>query len=86
MIEIYFTKNFLKQSKLLPRDLQIEVSEKVESFKDKSNHNSLNVHKLHGRFKEKYSFYINYKIRVVFMWINKNEVALLVVGDHDLYK
>ena len=50
MIEIYFTKNFLKQSKLLPRDLQIEVSEKVESFKDKNNHNSLNVHKLHGRF------------------------------------
>ena len=28
----------------------------------------------------------NYKIRIVFRYTSKNEVVLLDVGDHDLYK
>lgn len=85
-MEIAYKATFVKQLKKLDEDLQNEVLEKIDLFKDINNHNILNVHKLHGKFKEKYSFYVNYKIRVVFMWISKNEVALLVVGDHDLYK
>jgi len=86
MLKIIHAPVFIKQFNKLDKDLQIEVSEKVESFRNEDNHRILNVHKLHGKFKEKYSFYVNYKIRVVFMWVSKNEVALLVVGDHDLYK
>lgn len=85
-MEIAYKATFVKQLNKLDDDLQNEVLEKIDLFKDVKNHKTLNVHKLHGKFKEKYSFYVNYKIRVVFMWISKNEVALLVVGDHDLYK
>lgn len=86
MIEIYFTKFFLKQIKLFEKNLQDEVSEKIELFKNKNNHKLLKVHKLHGRLKNRYSFYINYKIRIVFIWKNKEEAVFLVVGDHDIYK
>ena len=72
MIEVYFTKSFLKQIKLLENDLQEEVSEKVELFKNKNNHILLKVHKLNGKYKEYYSFSVNYKIRIVFIW-SKND-------------
>jgi mRNA-degrading endonuclease RelE of RelBE toxin-antitoxin system len=85
-MKILFKPTFIKQFSKLSKDLQEEVLEKIELFKNKDNHNLLKVHKLHGRLKDKYSFYINYKIRIVFIWGNKEEVILLVVGDHDIYK
>lgn len=86
MIEIYFTKSFLKQIKLFTKDLQDEVSEKIELFKNKDNHSLLKVHKLHGKMSDRYSFSVNYKIRIIFIWNVKNEAIFLVLGDHDLYK
>jgi mRNA-degrading endonuclease YafQ of YafQ-DinJ toxin-antitoxin module len=86
MIEIYFTKSFLKQVKLFEKDLQEEILEKIELFKNRDNHKSLQVHKLHGYLKDNYSFYVNYRIRIVFTWKDKEEVIFMLVGDHDLYK
>ena len=71
----------------LEKDLQNEVYEKIELFKNKGNHAQLKVHKLKGELKNKYSFSVNYKIRIVFEYIlSKTEVALLSIGDHDVYK
>lgn len=86
MFNIIYAPVFVRQYKKLDENLKKEVKEKIELFKDKNNHDLLNVHKLHGEFKDKYSFYINYKIRIVFMWINNIDIALLSVGDHDVYK
>ena len=85
MIEFIYAPAFIKQFNKLDKDLKREVLEKIELFKDKNNHSILKVHKLHGRFKESYSFYVNYKIRIIFMWF-QNEVAFLAIGDHDIYK
>ncbi|OGI94527.1 hypothetical protein A3A03_02410 [Candidatus Nomurabacteria bacterium RIFCSPLOWO2_01_FULL_40_18] len=85
-MKIAYTAYFLKLLNKLELDLKNEVVEKIELFKDKNNHKNLNVHKLHGKFAGSYSFYINYKIRVVFEYINKEEVAMLLVGSHDIYK
>ena len=86
MINFIYAPIFIKQFNKLDKDLKEEVLEKIELFKDKDNHNLLKVHKLHGKFKENYSFYVNYKIRIVFMWIDKNEIGILSIGDHDIYK
>lgn len=86
MIEIYFTKFFLKQVKLFEKNLQEEVSEKIDLLKNKDNHKLLKVHKLHGKLKDRYSFYVNYKIRAVFMWEGSEKAILLAIGDHDIYK
>lgn len=85
-MEILFRPEFIRLYNKLEHTLQIEIKEKIGLFKNVSNHKNLKVHKLHGRLKNRYSFSINYRYRIVFEYINKKTVALLSVGDHDIYK
>jgi len=86
MLNLIYTSVFLKEYNSLEVSLQEEVSEKITLFCSKNNHKTLKVHKLHGALKDRYSFSVNYKIRIVFRYLSSNEVALLDLGDHDLYK
>ena len=85
-MEVYFKPTFIRKLKSLEAALQDEIMEKIELFKDEKNHKQLKVHKLQGVLSGKYSFSVNYKTRIVFLYISKNEVVLLAVGDHDVYK
>ncbi len=86
MLEIIYTPSFIKQLNTLESDLREEIVEKTELFKNKKNHKQLKVHKLKGRLSNRYSFSVNYKIRIIFCHFGKGEVAFLAVGDHDMYK
>ena len=87
MIDVLYTQPFIKQFNSLEDGLRDEIYEKIELFKNKDNHIQLKVHKLKGKLKNKYSFSVNYKIRIVFEYtLFKKEVALLSIGDHDVYK
>lgn len=85
-MKVAYSPKFLRKLKSLEFSLQEEVIEKIELFKDSKNRKLLKVHKLHGNFKGCYGFSVNYKTRIVFEYINKKEVVLLVVGDHEVYK
>ncbi len=85
-LNIKYAPAFLRNLKKLDTDLLEEAIEKIDSFTNKENHKNLKVHKLKGRFDECYSFSVNYKTRIVFMYVYKNEVVLLAIGDHDVYK
>lgn len=85
-IKIVYAPIFVRQFKKLEKNLQGEVIKKIELFKNEKNHETLNVHKLNGRFRKSYGFWIDHKNRVVFDWVSGNEAALLMVGDHDIYK
>jgi len=85
-MKILYKPTFVRQYGKLDENLQTEILEKIELFKNISNHESLKVHKLHGKLKDCYSFYVNYKIRIVFTWESKEEAVLMVIGDHDIYK
>lgn len=85
-ISIRYRPEFVRLFDRLEYMLQEEVLEKIELFKDRNNHKSLKVHKLHGRLRNRYSFSINFKFRVIFVYMDKTTVALLSVGDHDIYK
>ena len=84
-MKISFKPTFVRQFKRLDLRLQQEANEKIELFKDKKNFKQLKVHQLHGRLAKRYSFSVNYKTRIVFSYISKNEVVLLAIGDHDVY-
>mgnify|MGYP001571473553 CR=1 FL=1 len=84
-MEIAYTPAFIRQFNVLPLELQEEVLEKTELFKDRKNHKALKVHKLHGRLASRYGFSIDYKNRIVFTYLEKDEVVFLAVGDHDIY-
>ena len=85
-MKVSFLPLFARKFNRLEVALQDEVMEKIELFKDEKNHKYLKVHKLHGVLSGRYSFSVNYKTRIVFSYLSKNESVLLVVGDHDVYK
>ncbi len=85
MIKIGYTPAFSRQFKKLEDALAQEVVEKIDLFKDLKNHDILKVHKLNGRLKDRYSFSVNYKIRIVFHYVSKTQVILVAVGDHEVY-
>ncbi len=85
MIELVYAPIFTRQFNKLPKNIQEEVLEKIEVFKNPAQHQYLKVHKLHGKFRNFYSFSVNYKYRIIFNFATKDEVNILAVGDHDVY-
>lgn len=85
-MQVFYQTLFIRQFKKLNPDLQNEVLEKIEIFKDNYKNPILKTHKLHGRLKDFYSFSINYSHRIVFEIQDNNKAIFLEIGSHDLYK
>ncbi len=86
IIEVHYKPAFVRRYSSLERDLQEEIAEKIELFKDPANHKQLKVHKLHDHLKRCNSFSVNYKIRIVFQYLSRKDAVLLTVGDHEIYE
>ena len=84
-MKISFKPVFVRQFRKLEPALQEEVEEKIELLKNEENHQRLKVHKLHGRLANWYSFSVNYKTRIVFSYLSKQEIVLLAIGEHGVY-
>ena len=86
MLTIFFKPTFVRQYQKLEPQLQEEILEKIGLFKNPKNHKRLKVHKLTGQLSDRYSFSVNYKILIVFLYIYKKEAILLALGDHNIYR
>jgi mRNA-degrading endonuclease YafQ of YafQ-DinJ toxin-antitoxin module len=86
MITVSYKPSFIKKVRHLDVELYKELLDRIELLKDDRNHNLLKVHKLHGHFKDCYSFSVDYRIRVIFQYESKNEIVLLSIGDHEVYR
>lgn len=84
-MNVYYLPIFVRQYKRLPDSLQCEIREKISLFEQDTFHPFLKTHKLKGFLKDRWAFSVNYKYRIVFRYLSKNEVALLAVGDHSIY-
>ena len=71
MITVGYTGEFIRTYDKLPNALKEEVKERIQLFKDRKNHQRLKVHKLHGDLRIYYGFSVNYRIRVVFQFLNR---------------
>ena len=85
-MEIEYKPTFIKQYACFESSLKEEMKEKIELFRNGKNHKQLKVHKLKGKLSKYYSFSVNYKYRIVFIYQSKSRAALLATGDHDVYK
>ncbi len=84
MIKITYAPSFIRRYKKLHPNLKEEVKEQITQFKSEKNHPKLKVHKLGGNLKNTFAFSVNYKVRIIFEFgVTKNQVNLLLVGDHD---
>lgn len=84
-MEFLFTARFLRSLKKITPEIQIDIISAVEKFKNKDNHQKLNLHKLHGEMKTYHAFSANFYYRIIIK-INKNKVYFMDVGTHDIYK
>ncbi|GEM_PF-136025 len=84
-MEVSYTPAFIQQLKKLPLALQDDAMVRIKLFKDRRNHHFLRVHKLRGKLEGRFSFSIDFRFRIVFCYLTKEEAVLLAVGIHDVY-
>lgn len=83
--EITYAPKFIKNLKKIKGELKEEILNRVEMLANESNHEMLRVHKLKGRLKDRYSFSIDYKHRIVFVYLDEYTIYLLNFGGHGVY-
>lgn len=88
MLKVGYSVEFIRLYEKLNPQLQVEVKNVIELFKNRKNHLSLHVHKLHGRQTGLWSFDVNYRERIIFEYLDKAKKSTLLhqVGDHGIYK
>lgn len=84
-MNIYYSTKFAKEYKRLPKDVKLLAEEREKIFRKDPFDPKLKTHKLSGRFKEYYSFSIDYQYRIIFEF-NKKDVWFHSVGTHAIYK
>ncbi len=82
-MKVVYASRFLKQLAKTDDVLVEEIYTAIESFKNKINHKALKVHKLKGTLKNVHAFSVNYKIRVLFYYPEKDVAELVMLGTHD---
>lgn len=84
--EIKVSPLFEKHYKKLPKEIKKKAKEKEKIFRNNTSDPRLRIHKLHGKEKEVWAFWIDYRYRIKFVFLNEEEVLFLDIGSHEIYK
>jgi mRNA-degrading endonuclease YafQ of YafQ-DinJ toxin-antitoxin module len=84
--EIKVSSLFEKRYKKLPKKIKDKAKEKEKIFRENPFHPLLRTHKLHGKEKDCWAFWIDYKFRIKFIFLSENEVLFLDIGPHNIYR
>lgn len=81
------TNRFQKGYKALPEAQKKKAEKQLIVFIENMFYPSLHTEKLAPAYKNIWSFRIDKKYRVIFTFVpNRNEIWLLNIGPHDIYK
>ena len=83
MYKIKTTKNFDKLYKKLNKKIQEKAVKKSGIFKNNPFNKTLQMEKLHTKKIKVWSFRIDISYRIIFRFVNKNEVEFLYIGHHN---
>jgi plasmid maintenance system killer protein len=83
---IEYSRKFLKQAAKLPLRVIDETQDKELIFKTNFFDPRLRTHKLHGKEKELWAFWINHSYRIKFAFLKTGGVLFLEIGTHKIYK
>ncbi|MDP3725616.1 MAG: type II toxin-antitoxin system mRNA interferase toxin, RelE/StbE family [bacterium] len=77
---------FRRQYKRLPEKIKKAAQEKENIFRNNVFDFRLNTHKLHGKDKEAWAFYVTPRsYRIKFIFLTAISVLFLEIGKHDIY-
>lgn len=83
---IDYSRKFLKSLEKLPKEVTEQAEIKERMFKENAFNPILRTHKLSGKEKECWAFWIDYHCRIKFIFLSDNDVLFLDIGTHDIYK
>lgn len=84
--EIRIYQQFEKSYKKLSQKVKARAAIKERVFRENPFHPTLKTHKLHGKEKEMWAFWINQKYRIKFIFLEEGVVLFLDIGTHDIYE
>jgi len=82
---LHYTSHFLRNARKLSKSERSQLLKAVEKFENDPFAAALKTHKLQGNLNESWAFSVNYKLRVLFRFMEKNEALLYEVGGHSIY-
>jgi len=86
MVEIAFSSSFKKSfSKRIKGNKRIEEKfwDSIKLFMKEPFHEKLKTHKLSGKLQGLWSFSVEWDIRIIFYFADKNKVILIDIGKHE---
>jgi len=86
MLAIETKPRFDRHYRKLSKRLKEAAKEKEPLFRENLFHPSLRTHKLHGKEKGAWAFWINYHYRIKFLFLSDNNALFLDIGRHDFYE
>ena len=85
-MKIVYASKFAREYRKLPKEIKILAESKEKIFRKNPFDPILETHKLHGRFKDFWSFSIDLKYRIVFGFGENTIVYFYSIGDHRVYR
>ena len=82
MVYVILDKDFKKQYKRLPQNIQQRFREQLRIFKGSARNRQLNIHKLHGKKKPLLSMNVTGNYRALFLWKDKETAVFYEIGTH----
>lgn len=83
---IYTHARFDKNYQKLPKEIRDKARAKEKIFRENPFDSRLKTHKLHGKEKEAWAFWVDYRYRIKFIFLDDEEVLFLDIGPHKIYK
>lgn len=77
---------FERHYKKLSKNTKGRAREREKIFRENPFHPILKTHKLSGKEKEVWAFWINYSYRIKFIFLSDKDVLFLDIGTHEIYK
>ncbi len=85
-MNIYYSPEFVRRFKKLPRESKLEAFEKEKIFKKDPRNPKLKTHKLSGNLAGKLAFWVDFRTRIIFSFVDSETVYFHSIGSHDIYK
>jgi len=86
IFKVHITSEFEKSYRKLPLRVKKLAEKKDKWFRQDAFDSRLHTHKLKGELEGYWSYYANYQYRILFRFIDDNEVIYYDIGTHDVYR
>ncbi len=85
-MQISYTNKFEREYRKLSIEIKLKVESREKIFRKNPFTPSLKTHKLSGDLKDFWAFSVDFTYRVIFEFVDNDDIFFHSVGDHDIYK